>query len=83
MPGFTTQRSILRNIVVGGNVQNTLNEVMADDALTYRMRPETSGFFNFESEVESDYEYAGKGTSFATESRRSPARPAARVPHAR
>lgn len=69
MPGFTTQRSILRNIVVGGGTQLTLNEVMADAALTYRMRPETSGFFQFESEVESDYPYAGKGTSFATESR--------------
>jgi hypothetical protein len=69
MPGFTTQRSILRNIVVGGNVQTTLAEVMDDAALTYRMRPETSGFFQFESEVESDYPYAGKGTSFATESR--------------
>jgi len=67
--GFTTQRSILRNIVVGGGIQLTLNEVMLDAALTYRMRPETSGFFQFESEVESDYQYAGKGTSFATESR--------------
>lgn len=69
MPGFTTQRSILRNIVVGGGTQLTLDEVMADAALTYRLRPETSGFFQFESEVESDYQYAGKGTSFATESR--------------
>jgi hypothetical protein len=66
---FTTQRSILRNIVVGGNVQATLNETLLDAALTYRMRPETSGFFQFENEVESDYPYAGKGTSFATESR--------------
>jgi hypothetical protein len=66
---FTTQRSILRNIVVGGKVQATLNETLLDAALTYRMRPETSGFFQFESEVESDYPYAGKGTSFATESR--------------
>lgn len=69
MPGFTTQRSILRNIVVGGKTQLTLNEVMADANLTYRMRPETSGFFQFEQDVESDYQYAGKGTSFATESR--------------
>lgn len=69
MAGFTTQRSILRNIVVGGGTQLTLNEVMTDAQLTYRLRPETSGFFQFEQEVESDYQYAGKGTSFATESR--------------
>ena len=66
---FTTQRSILRNVVLGGNSQLTLAETMADANLTYRARPETSGFFQLMQEVESDYQYAGKGTSFATESR--------------
>jgi hypothetical protein len=66
---FTTQRSILRNIIVGGSLQATLAETMADALLTYRMRPETSGFFQIALEKESDLAYAGKGTSFATESR--------------
>lgn len=66
---FTTQRSILRNLVLGGVTQTDAAQVLADTALTYRARPDTSGFFNMEPEVESDYEYAGKGTSFATESR--------------
>lgn len=66
---FTTQRSILRNVVIGGNSQLTLGETLADDALTYRARPETSGFINSTNETETDYQYAGKGTSFATESR--------------
>jgi hypothetical protein len=66
---FTTQRSILRNIVVGGGTQLTLAETMIDAALTYRLRPETSGFVNLKDEMESDYQYAGKGSSFATESR--------------
>jgi hypothetical protein len=66
---FTTQRSILRNVILGGNVQATLGEVMADADLTYRGRPETNGFFQIALEKESDYQYAGKGTSFATEAR--------------
>jgi hypothetical protein len=66
---FTTQRSILRNVVVGGSIQATLAEALADADLTYRARPETSGFFQIELEKESDYQYAGKGHSFATESR--------------
>jgi len=66
---FTTQRSILRNVVVGGNIQATLAETLADAALTYRARPETSGFFQVALEKESDYQYAGKGGSFATEAR--------------
>ena len=66
---FTTQRSILRNVVLGGNVQLTLDELLADADLTYRGRPETNGFFQISLEKESDYQYAGKGTSFATEAR--------------
>lgn len=66
---FTTQRSILRNIVVGGKVQSALATTMADADLTYRLRPETSGFVNLKDEMESDYQYAGKGSSFANESR--------------
>ncbi len=66
---FTTQRSILRNVVVGGGTQLTLAEVMTDAELTYRGRPETNGFFQVVLGKESDYQYAGKGTSFATEAR--------------
>jgi hypothetical protein len=66
---FTTQRSILRNIVVGGKIQAALAATMADADLTYRLRPESSGFLNLKDEMESDYQYAGKGSSFATESR--------------
>lgn len=66
---FTTQRSILRNVVLGGGTQLTLAETMADAGLTYRARPEATGFFQVELGKETDYQYAGKGTSFATESR--------------
>ncbi len=66
---FTTQRSILRNVVLGGGTQLTLDEVMPDAALTYRARPEANGFFQIELTKESDYQYAGKGGSFATEAR--------------
>ncbi|MHB1673774.1 MAG: phage tail tube protein [Acidobacteriaceae bacterium] len=66
---FTTQRSILRNVVLGGGTQLTLDEVMADAGLTYRARPDANGFFQIELTKESDYAYAGKGGSFATESR--------------
>jgi hypothetical protein len=66
---FTTQRSILRNVVLGGKIQATLAETMADANLTYRGRPETSGFLQVKLGKESDYQYAGKGHSFATESR--------------
>src|SRR5260370_29572069 len=67
---FTTQRSILRNVVLGGGTQLTLAETMLDAALTYRGRPETNGFFQVMLEKESDYRFAGKGTSFATEARK-------------
>ncbi|HEX4039075.1 MAG TPA: phage tail tube protein [Acidobacteriaceae bacterium] len=66
---FTTQRSLLRNVVLPANIQATLAETMADAAFTYRGRPDTSGFFQIELGKESDYQYAGKGSSFATESR--------------
>ena len=69
MPTMTTQRSIARNIVLSANSQQTWGEAMADAALTYRMRPETSGFAKQTFEKETDYQYAGKGNSFATESR--------------
>jgi hypothetical protein len=66
---FQTQRSILRNVVVGGKIQAALAETLDDTALTYRARPETSGFFQVTLGKESDYAYAGKGGSFATEAR--------------
>lgn len=66
---FVTQRSIARNIVLSMMQQLTVGEVMADADLTYRARPETSAFAQLLNEYESDYTYAGKGSSMATESR--------------
>jgi hypothetical protein len=68
MIAFTTQRSIARNIALSLNAQETIGEVMADAALTYRARPDTSAFLQWEEENESDLNYA-KGGSFATENR--------------
>jgi hypothetical protein len=71
MPALTTttQRSIVRNIVLSPHSQDTIGEALADAALTYRARPETSGFAQWTGEYETDYQYAGKTTSMATESR--------------
>jgi hypothetical protein len=66
---FKAQRTLLRNVVLSASSQLTLAESLADANLTYRGRPETNGFFNVGPEMESDYQYAGKGSSFATESR--------------
>ncbi len=68
-PTFITQRSISRNLCLSANSQTNLAETLADADFTYRGRPETNGFFQIEMEKESDYTYAGKGGSFATESR--------------
>jgi hypothetical protein len=57
-------------VVLGGGTQLTLAETMLDAGLTYRGRPETNGFFQVVLEKESDYRFAGKGTSFATEARK-------------
>jgi hypothetical protein len=65
---FQTQRSIARNIVLSASSQEAVGEVFADAALTYRARPETSGFAQWSGEYETDYQYAGKGSSMATES---------------
>lgn len=70
MPTFSTQRSIARNIVLSPNQQQTVGEVMADADLTYRGRPETSAFAQWDATYESDIAYAGKnGKSTATEDR--------------
>lgn len=66
---FTKQRSIARKIVLSMKSQEAIGEVLADAALTYLARPETSGFAQQIYEKESDYQYAGKGSSMATESR--------------
>lgn len=66
---FTTQRSILRNMVLSSSTQLTLGELIATANMTYRARPESNGFFQIELGKESDYQYAGKGSSFASESR--------------
>lgn len=69
MSTFTSQRSILRNIVLSPNVQNAIGEVMADANLTYLSREESNGFAQIVREMESDYNYTSKGLSAATESR--------------
>jgi hypothetical protein len=66
---FQSQRSIARNIVLSALSQETIGEIFADASLTYRGRPETSAFAQWEGEFESDLQYAGKGSSMATESR--------------
>jgi hypothetical protein len=67
---FTPQRSVLRNIVLSMKSQETIAEVLADSALTYRARMETTAFLQELLEKESDYAYTGKnGKSMATESR--------------
>jgi hypothetical protein len=66
---FQTQRSIARNLVLSALSQETIGETFADASLTYRGRPETSAFAQWDGSYESDYEYAGKGNSMATESR--------------
>jgi hypothetical protein len=55
--------------VLSANAQETWGEALADAAFTYRARPETSGFAKQTYEKETDYQYAGKGSSMATESR--------------
>jgi hypothetical protein len=70
MSSFSTQRSIARNIVLSANIQETIGEVMADAAFTYRSRAETAAFAKLTYEMESDLQYTGKnGKSTATESR--------------
>ena len=67
---FTPQRTVLRNIILSMKSQETIAEVLADAAFTYRARPETTAFLQELKEHESDYAYAGKwGKSMATESR--------------
>lgn len=66
---FQTQRSISRTIVLSMEQQLTVGEVMADAALTYRSRADTSAFLQWTGEYESDFNYTGKGRTAATESR--------------
>jgi hypothetical protein len=69
MSTYTTQRSILRKIVLSMKSQETIGEVFADASLTYLSRAETSGFAQQTFEKESDLQYTGKTKSMATESR--------------
>lgn len=69
MSTYTTQRSILRKIVLSMKSQETIGEVFADASLTYMSRAETSGFAQQTFEKESDLQYTGKTKSMATESR--------------
>ena len=69
MSTFVTQRSITRNIVLSPKSQLTVGEVFADASLTYRCRADANGFAQLVREMESDYQYASKGKSMATESR--------------
>jgi hypothetical protein len=70
MPSFVTQRAIGRNIVLSANIQETIGEVMADAALTYLSRADSSGYAKLSYEKESDLQYTSKnGKSTATEDR--------------
>jgi hypothetical protein len=68
-PTYTSQRSLLRALVLSTGVQASIAEAMTDAQLTYTALMETSNFAQIETEFESDYQYAGKATSFATDAR--------------
>jgi len=69
MTTYLSQRSLLRALVLSLGVQATIGESMTDAQLTYTALMETSNFAQIEPEFESDYQYAGKGHSFATDAR--------------
>lgn len=66
---YKSQRSLLRSLVLSPKVQADFNEAIGDADLTYTALMETNNFANLNPEFESDYQYAGKGHSFATDSR--------------
>lgn len=70
MATYTPQRTLLRTIVLSPYVQSDFNVAAFSDAdLTHLCEVETTGFANSNPQMESDYTYAGKGNSFASESR--------------
>jgi hypothetical protein len=66
---FRSQRSLLRSLVLSPKVQADFGDPLDDADLTYTALMETNNFAQIDQEMESDYNYAGKGHSFATDSR--------------
>jgi hypothetical protein len=69
MTTYISQRSLLRNLVLSCGVQAAPAEVMVDADFTYTAMLETTNFFQTEPTQESNLQYAGKGTGFATDTR--------------
>lgn len=70
MPGpynFETQASWLRNLVLSLNRQAAWNAALADAALTRRPRFDSSAVMERTISRRSDQQYAGKGSSFASD----------------
>src|SRR6185437_4185243 len=63
---FETQPSWLRNLVLSVNKQAAWNAALADAALTLRQRFDGGAVMERTITRRSDKDYAGKGTSFAT-----------------
>jgi hypothetical protein len=61
------QKQSARNIVVGPNTQVAYGGILADAALTKRLRFDSSSMFTPTPTRRSDKDYAGKGTEFATD----------------
>jgi hypothetical protein len=66
---YKSQRSLLRALALSVNVQPDFAAALADAAFTYTALMETNNFAVIDPEYESDYQYSGKGHSFATDSR--------------
>lgn len=65
---FNTQRSLLRNVVIGAGVQTDFAQVFEDADLTEHLKIDPTSFVKFNPEMQSDVDQAGKGHSSATES---------------
>jgi hypothetical protein len=66
---FQTQRTLLRKLALATFLQENFSESLPDAAFTYASLLETNNFANIESEWETNYNYAGKGSSFASDMR--------------
>jgi len=68
-PTYQSQRTLMRALVLSTGIQAAIAEEMTDAQLTYTALMETNNFAQIDTEFESDYQYAGKGHSFATDAR--------------
>lgn len=67
MAPFESQKLSIRNAVISANKQLTYGELMADAALTHRLRFDPKAFAVFKDTVRSDMALVGKGHPFASE----------------